>query len=271
MTGTPDEPTRPGGGRPRPPDAGGTHVPAPATGAHDDASVDRSAATDLRVAVASDHRLLADLTAAALAGVGVHATTVDWPGRGSNRALRRRLVAFRPHVCVSLQDLDDLAAARLAGQLLGGDPFCWVVLATREPGPAWGAALEAGAYAVLPGRMTLSELVAALRQAALQEEVMDPGQRAEVVADWEQAMEQSRALSERLETLTPREAFVLEHLYEGERVSTIAGDAGVAEATVRSQVKSVLRKLGVDSQIAAVAAYRRVVSLAPGGEDDRRG
>lgn len=269
MTGAPGEPTEPGGGG-RSRAAGGAHVPAPATGAHDDELVDRSAATSLRVAVASDQRLLADLAAAALAGVGVHTTTVEWPGRGSNRALRRRLVAFRPHVCVTMQDLDDVAGVRLGGQLLGGDPFLWVVLATREPGPAWGAALEAGAYAVLPGRMTLGELVTSLRQAALREEVMDPGERAEVITAWQHATEESRALSERLDTLTPREAFVLEHLYEGERVSTIAGDAGVAEATVRSQVKSVLRKLGVDSQIAAVAAYRRVHSLAPEGADDHR-
>lgn len=243
----------------------GAHVPAP-----NNASRDRLAAADVRAAVTSDQPLLADLASAALAGVDVHTTRVDWPGLGSIRALRRRLVAFRPHVCVTLQDLDDVAGVRLAGQLLGGDPLCWVALATREPGPAWGAALEAGAYAVLPGHLTLTELVAALRQAAVREEVMDPGQRVEVVTAWQKAAERNRALSARLETLTPREVFVLEHLYDGHRVSSIAQDAGVAEATVRSQVKSVLRKLGVDSQIAAVAAYRQVVSLTPETAKERR-
>lgn len=245
-------------------------VPSPSVGAHDYEDDGLSAATTLRVAVTSDQRLLADMAAVALAGVGVHTTTVDWPERGSNRTLRRRLVAFRPHVCLSLHDLEDPAAARLGSLLLPGDPFPWVVLARGEAGPAWGTALHAGAHAVLPGRLTMAELVTALRQAAVREEVMDPGQRAEVVAAWQQATERNRALSERLETLTPREVFVLEHLYDGQRVSSIAQDAGVAEATVRSQVKSVLRKLGVDSQIAAVAAYRQVLSLTSETAEERR-
>ena len=56
--------------------------------------------------------------------------------------------------------------------------------------------------------------------------------------------------------LTPREAQVLQLLHAGQPVRTIADSFAVAEATVRSQVKSLLRKLAVNSQLSAVAALR---------------
>jgi two-component system, NarL family, nitrate/nitrite response regulator NarL len=59
----------------------------------------------------------------------------------------------------------------------------------------------------------------------------------------------------RMKSLTPREQTVLRMLYAGDGVRTISDLMGVTEATVRSQVKSVLRKLDVNSQLAAVAAF----------------
>jgi DNA-binding CsgD family transcriptional regulator len=56
--------------------------------------------------------------------------------------------------------------------------------------------------------------------------------------------------------LTPREAQVLERLSEGDTASEIALADYVAVATVRSQIRSILRKLDVSSQLAAVAIYR---------------
>jgi hypothetical protein len=58
--------------------------------------------------------------------------------------------------------------------------------------------------------------------------------------------------------MTPREAEVLRLLYGGLPVRMIAQRLQVAEATVRTQVKRVLRKLEVRSQIGAVAAFDHV-------------
>nr|WP_246322030.1 helix-turn-helix transcriptional regulator [Nocardioides panzhihuensis] len=58
-------------------------------------------------------------------------------------------------------------------------------------------------------------------------------------------------------SLTVREHEVLELLYDGVTVAEIAARFGVAQATVRSQVKAILRKFEVGSQLAAVAAYDR--------------
>ena len=57
--------------------------------------------------------------------------------------------------------------------------------------------------------------------------------------------------------LTARERDVLAAMMEGEQAESIATSSGVSEATVRSQIRGVLTKLGVSSQLAAVAAARR--------------
>ena len=59
------------------------------------------------------------------------------------------------------------------------------------------------------------------------------------------------------ESLSRREGEVLCLLMEGHSVAKIAESSFVSIGTVRTQVKAILRKLGVNSQAAAVAlAYR---------------
>jgi DNA-binding NarL/FixJ family response regulator len=58
-------------------------------------------------------------------------------------------------------------------------------------------------------------------------------------------------------TLTDREEVVLAELLEGHCAEEIAKTAFVSISTIRSQIKSILQKLGVNSQLAAVALARR--------------
>ena len=90
---------------------------------------------------------------------------------------------------------------------------------------------------------------------------MPPELRARVILEWRETMEALQELARRLESLTPREMAVLSSLSEGQSVKDIAEQVGVSEGTVRSQVKSILRKLGVRSQLASVAAYRQLDEL----------
>ena len=57
--------------------------------------------------------------------------------------------------------------------------------------------------------------------------------------------------------LTEREQVVLAELMEGHCAEEIANAAFVSISTVRSQIKAILQKLGVNSQLAAVALARR--------------
>ncbi len=68
---------------------------------------------------------------------------------------------------------------------------------------------------------------------------------------------QRRALSP-FERLTLRERRVLAALREGMSTEEIADQHYVALTTVRSQIRAVLQKLGVRSQLAAVAHANRV-------------
>ncbi len=57
--------------------------------------------------------------------------------------------------------------------------------------------------------------------------------------------------------LTEREQVVLAELMEGHNAEEIAKAGYVSISTVRSQIKAILQKLGVNSQLAAVAIARR--------------
>jgi DNA-binding NarL/FixJ family response regulator len=65
------------------------------------------------------------------------------------------------------------------------------------------------------------------------------------------------------ERLTQREAIVLGALVDGLTADEIAGAHFVALTTVRSQIRAVLHKLGVRSQLAAVALASAHPELLP--------
>ena len=62
---------------------------------------------------------------------------------------------------------------------------------------------------------------------------------------------------QRFANLTKREQAVLAELMEGHCAEEIANAAFLSISTVRSQIKAILQKLGVNSQLAAVALARR--------------
>ncbi|GHE07965.1 response regulator transcription factor [Klenkia taihuensis] len=135
---------------------------------------------------------------------------------------------------------------------------CRVLVLTGEQGDdVWGTALEQGASVVLPKDVDVDELARTVRRVQTGEDVVDPGRRHALLA----AARHTRAgVAERLavfEHLTPREAEVLRHLAAGLPAAAIASSAHVSEATVRTQIRAVLSKLGVQSQLQAVAAARR--------------
>lgn len=61
-----------------------------------------------------------------------------------------------------------------------------------------------------------------------------------------------------LPDLTPRQATVLAMLAEGKPARTIARELQLSEMTVRNHIRAVLRELGCNSQLAAVAKARRL-------------
>ena len=71
----------------------------------------------------------------------------------------------------------------------------------------------------------------------------------------------------RLDWLTDRERVVLSHLMDGLTAQEIADAEYVSICTVRSQITSILMKLGVRNQLAAVAYAHRACWAS---EEDHR-
>lgn len=121
-----------------------------------------------------------------------------------------------------------------------------------------GGCLESGAHGVLSKQAPLDELVGVVRRAALGDEVLRDADRQKLLAELRTTRAARRQEMAPLESLTPREQHVLGALMEGLTAAEIARSAVVSEATVRTQIRGILTKLGVRSQLAAVSLAQRV-------------
>jgi DNA-binding NarL/FixJ family response regulator len=89
----------------------------------------------------------------------------------------------------------------------------------------------------------------------------EPAEAERLIRSWRALRERRELVGQRVRSLTPREHEVLTMLYAGDPVARIAELLEVSPATVRSQVKAVLRKLEVNTQLGAVAALDDLLEL----------
>lgn len=119
----------------------------------------------------------------------------------------------------------------------------------------WGRLLEGGARGVVSKGEPLEDVLEAIG-ALVRSEPFRPAAMERHRAAWH--LERARR-AERLapfRTLTVREAAVLDALIDGDGPAEIAQRDFVAVSTIRSQLKSLYRKLQVRSQLEAVALAR---------------
>jgi DNA-binding NarL/FixJ family response regulator len=122
-----------------------------------------------------------------------------------------------------------------------------------------GAGLAEGAMAWVPKNAPFPALLAAVRDAMDGREVMPPARREQFIELHRRRSGEQDELRAKLERLTPREREVLALLANGQRAQAVADQFVVSLATVRTQIRAVLTKLEVGSQLEAVALYRKVV------------
>lgn len=219
-------------------------------------STDPSRVTrQLRVMLVDDHQLLAHSLAIALQASGVACTVAKLTDR---ETLLRDVMADRPDLV--LLDLD-------LGQALGDgsalvDPLvrsgCRVLLVSASSDPAQvSRGLEGGAVGIVDKHLPFERMLDVALSAAHGEQVMDAPERLRLI---DQSRRDRHRRAEELapfRRLSACEAEVLRALAVGDSAATIARSRVVSEATVRSQIKAVLTKLGVNSQLAAVATAHR--------------
>jgi len=130
-----------------------------------------------------------------------------------------------------------------------------VAMLTGVTDPATlGRCLRAGAIGVIPKTESFVVLVDQIR-AALDGRPIGPSppKRSEYLDAARATDADQMRRSTQLDQLTAREQAVLRALVEGQTIAEIADSSFVAVSTVRSQVKSLRRKLGVNTQVQAVA------------------
>jgi len=213
-----------------------------------------------RVLIVDDHSLVAVGLRLALRARGWDVEVADGP---TVDAVLDRARDFAPGCILLDLHLGELGNGRdLIAPLRDTCPA--VVMLTGETDRLLLAGcVEAGADGWISKGAFLDDVVASVEDAVAGRPLVGVVQRQELLDDLRvhrASLERSRSP---FESLTPREQRVLGALVEGLSGEEIARAQFVAVTTVRSQVQAILRKLGVRSQLAAVATATRAGWTAP--------
>jgi two-component system nitrate/nitrite response regulator NarL len=127
-----------------------------------------------------------------------------------------------------------------------------IVVTSAIDNARWGECVSQGARKVIPKSAQLGEILGSIRRMVNGLPMMTPRERDELIQCWQRNLMVERELQARLAHLTHGEAEVLGYLMMGKQVGDIAKERFVSESTVRTQVKAVLAKLQVGSQLTAV-------------------
>ena len=219
---------------------------------------------DQRVVIVEDHQLFAEAIDLALSVEGYDVRRVDAPpGPGMAGTFVASIIRRRPRVVLLDLDLGPFGdGVRLIEPITRSGANVVVVTGSTDQA-RWGEAVRAGARKVLSKSQPLRDILATVRRICAGLPVMDTEEREELLSEWARERFESQGLRDRLDQLTARESEVLGHLMKGRAVREIAGISVVSEATVRTQVKAILAKLEVSSQLAAVGMANEIGWRAP--------
>jgi len=206
------------------------------------------------VAIVDDHRLFSAALALALQARGI---SVVQPELTSMADVERSLSGKHPDVVLLDRDLGSLGNGEALIAPVTSRGASVLVISGSLDGAVMGRCLASGAAGCLSKTESLETVLAAVLAIAAGEVVTSPTERDHLIECWRRQQGVSDALTARFRRLTSREAVVLEELMDGRSVTGIAADDFVSEATVRTQVRSILQKLDVNSQLEAVALARR--------------
>lgn len=209
-----------------------------------------------RLLIVEDHELLAESLALSLRAQGFSVAVA--PVTAGYEAVLAVAAEERPEVVLlDLHLSEDVGTAlplipRLAG---AGIRVVMVTGVTDEIELAM--CVEAGATGLVSKAVPFEVLLDEIERVMRGERILSDSERERLLDQLRDARANARERLEPFAALTPKEQIVLALLIEGHQAERIAEESYVSLATVRSQIRSVLQKLGVNSQLAAVAMARR--------------
>jgi DNA-binding NarL/FixJ family response regulator len=146
--------------------------------------------------------------------------------------------------------LDGVEATRRL--VADGSPARVLVLTTFDLDEYVHAAIRAGASGFLLKDVTPAKLLEAIRIVAAGDALLAPSVTRRLLERFASTLPQRDHSSEALAALTTRETEVLRLLAGGLSNAEIAAELVVSEATVKTHISSVLRKLGLRDRVQAV-------------------
>jgi DNA-binding NarL/FixJ family response regulator len=217
----------------------------------------REGGAPLRVIVADDDALVRRVVRDALQRAGI---VVIAEAGGGREAIELTLY-YKPDVVLMdlvMPGIDGIAATR---EIIAARPDTKIVVLSSSDDDELGLlSLRMGACGYLTKNVDVDSLPRALRAASEGEAVVPRRLTIRLVDAIRRMREDGAGLRPVRSPLTAREWEVLDLLCEGQSTEEIADTLVLSAETVRSHVKSVLRKLRVSSRREAIAAAQRLRS-----------
>jgi DNA-binding NarL/FixJ family response regulator len=206
------------------------------------------------VAIVEDHQLLAETLAATLRTHDIQAEIVPLSEPAD---LLADLLERRPRLVVLDLDLGAFGDSTWLIAPLTSHGIRVLVLTGSDNRLRIATALEHGAQGYQLKATGFEALVGLVERAMTSAALLDEETHAQLLEELSQARIARARLLEPFGRLTDRERDTLQWLARGRTVQEIARAWVLSEATVRTHVRSVLAKLDVPSQLAAVSLALR--------------
>ncbi len=203
--------------------------------------------------ICDDHRLLTDALVSIVStdpGIRLVAEPVD---NGADAVA----LCEAHHPNVVLMDIElhgDITGIEATRRIRAVSPDSRVVVVSgHQRRTIMVEAIEAGATGFLDKNTAVDDLMDTVRGAAAGEVLVDPAVLAALLPQLAAERQKTEDANARLARLTAREREVLRLMATGCRNDIIAAKLFISPATVRTHAQNILTKLGVRSQLEAVA------------------
>ncbi len=168
----------------------------------------------------------------------------------------RELMMWKPEVALLDFDSVDSATSVDCITILREADVSVTIIGGKHDTITIGECVQAGASAVIDKTSPLDELIGTIMRLLNGSVLLTEEAKRNLIEPYQRETSIQRSRLAPFNILTQREKCVLAELMQGHCAEEIAKRSSVSIYTVRSQIRAILQKLGVNSQLAAAALSR---------------